>query len=158
MPADTLEEFLQPLVGEPVLAGMLFMAPTSTSLSMMAVRMVQRAAKAGGIGAQFSAGGNLIAVTQTRVMLFRGIVQPLELIAQWPRQSVSGSAERKHRTGNGQRQPLWDQWLLRTTLTTPDGDVRVDLNEERGGRTMLAALGIAVPEQSTSRWRVTGPD
>lgn len=156
MPADTVEQFLEPIVLEPVLAGMLFMAPTATSMSMIAVRMVQRAAKSGGIGAQFSAAGNLIAVTQTRVMLFRGIVQPLELIAQWPRQLVTGVAERKHRTGNGER--LIDQWLLRTTLTTPDGDVRLDLDEVRGGRTMLAALGIAVPEQSPSRWRVTGPD
>ena len=156
MPADSIEQFLEPVVGEPVVAGMLFMAPTATSLSMIAVRMVQRAANSGGIAAQFSAGGNLIAVTRTRVMLFRGIVQPLELIAQWPRQFVTGSAERKHRTGSGER--LIDQWLLRTTLTTPDGAVRLDLDEVRGGRAMLGALGIAVPEQQTSRWRVTGPD
>lgn len=156
MSFDTTEQFLEPLVGEPVLAAMMFMAPTARSLSMIAVRTVQRAMNSGGIAAQFGAGGNLIAVTPTRVMLFRGLIQPLELIAHWPRPFVSGTAVRKHWTGSGEQ--LHDQWLLRTTLATPDGEVRLDLDEERGGRRMLQALGIAVPEQAKSRWRVTGPD
>ncbi len=138
MRPDSTEAFFEPLVGGPVLAGMLFMAPTARSLSMVALRLAQRALKSGWHRCAVRRRGNLIAVTTTRVMLFRGIIQPLELIAQWPRPFVSGAAERKHWTGSGEQ--LHEQWLLRTTLTTPDGDVRLDLDEERGGRKMLEAL------------------
>ena len=57
MQPDSTEAFLEPLVGESVLAAMLFMAPTAGSLSMVALRMAQRALKSGGIAAQFGAGG-----------------------------------------------------------------------------------------------------
>lgn len=138
--------FLEPVLCEPVAAAMPFMSTTSRSLLRTTVRAVQRASHRGGIEARFSPGGNYIAVTTTRVVLLRGPTEPLELLAQWPRHHVSGTARRKHWVGSGEE--LHDQRLLRTTLVVPGGEVRFDLDEQRGGCEMLAALGITVPAGS----------
>lgn len=150
------EQQLEAIVGEPVVCAMLFMPPGARSLFTIMFRLAQRAVRRGGLAAQFWVGGNVIVVTETRVMLYRGISQPLRLLASWRRTSVTGTAKSKHWTGRGAQ--AHDQGLLRTTLVTPNGAVTLDLDEVGGGRAMLQALAIALPEQATSKSWATGPD
>jgi hypothetical protein len=49
--------------------------------------------------------------------------------------------------------------FLRSTMTTPDGQVVLDIDENGGGRNVLRKLGIEVPKQGKSKWWwATGPD
>ena len=143
MSEDTTEARLSIVAGEPVTDGMMFMSTTSRSLLGMALRPLLRAAGKGGIGAKFGAGGNLIGVTATRVLLYRGLVDPFVVIAEWPRSVVTGDAVRKTWVGRGEQ--LHSQDLFKTTLHTPDGDVKLELDQKRGGEKMLKALGISIP-------------
>jgi hypothetical protein len=151
---DSFTELLQPLVGEPLVAAQAFQSSRAHSLAVIVLRLGQRAAGTGGLNAQIGPGSNLIAITATRVVLVRRPGrEPYVVFGDWPRDSVSGAAVRKHLTDNGRRGGHnFNQWMLRTTLQTPDGPVTFDLDEERGGRDTLAALGVPLPELKPKTW------
>lgn len=147
----TISALLAATAGEPVVFGACFSPPRFQSTFLALLRVGQRATGTGGIGGQFAI-NNFIAVTEDRVLLWRGPVKPEQLVAEWPRGSVTGTAVRKHWVSGGQND--WDKFILRTTMATPDGEVVVDLDEKRGGRKMLQTLGIALPPRKPARrWR-----
>ncbi|MCW3016924.1 MAG: hypothetical protein JWO02_4016 [Solirubrobacterales bacterium] len=151
----TVTKMLEAAAGEPVRFGASFSPPRFQSTFLTLWRLGQRATGSGGIGAQFAV-NNYIAVSESRVLLWRGPVQPELLLAQWPRDAVTGTAIRKHWVSGGDLGH--DKWILRTTLSTPDGEVVIDLDEKQGGRKMLRSLGVKVPEQKPRRWWRSSPD
>lgn len=143
---------LEPVVGEPIVRALFFQSARARSMTTVLFRLGQRSAGRGGLNAQIGQ-GNAVVVTATRVVLVRGLQEPYECFGDWPRASVSGTAVRKHivTTGNMVRRDS-EQWMLRTTLMTPDGAVTFDMDEERGGRPMLKALGVPLPPLKKDTW------
>lgn len=145
-------EILEPIVGEPLVAAQTFRSSRASSTSVTLLRLRRHAAGSGDLNAQIGP-GNFIAITATRVVLVRGLREPYTVFGDWPLASVSGAAVRKHLTDNGgQGGHTFSEWMLRTTLQTPGGPVTFDLNEERGGRDILAALGVALPALKPQTW------
>lgn len=150
------QDILEPVVGEPIVRALFFQSSYARSMATVVLRLGQRAAGSGGLDAQIGQ-GNFVVVTATRVVLLRGLQAPYESIGEWSRSSVTGSAVRKHLTST--RRSAWtdqlhtsEQWMLRTTLQTPDGPITFDIDEERGGRPMLKALGVALPPLKKATW------
>lgn len=143
---------LEPVVGEPIVRALFFQSARARSMATVLFRLGQRSAGRGGLNAQIGQ-GNAVVVTATRVVLIRGLQEPYEIFGDWPRAAVSGSAVRKHLiTARTELRDASDQWMLRTTLTTPAGPVTFDMDEERGGRPMLKALGVPLPPLKEDRW------
>jgi hypothetical protein len=154
--ARTVKELVEPAAGEAVIAAGTFAPVGVRSTFMSVLRLARRATGAGGLAAQFQI-NNFIAVTESRVLLWQGNSGLGELIVEWPRGAVSGTAKRKHWVGAGEQ--LRDKWFLRSTMTTPDGQVVLDIDENGGGRNVLRKLGIDVPKRGKSKWWwATGPD
>ncbi len=149
---QSIKDLMEPVVGEPVVRALVFLSSRARSPATVVFRLGQRAAGSGGLNAQIGQ-GNFVVVTKTRVVLVRGLQAPYEIFGQWPCASVTGAAVRKHLSDNGgQGGHDSDQWVLRTTLQTPDGPVTFDIDEERGGRPMLKALGVELPPVKPKTW------
>jgi hypothetical protein len=99
--ARTVKELVEPAAGEAVIAAGTFAPVGVRSTFMSVLRLARRATGAGGLSAQFQI-NNFIAVTESRVLLWQGNSGLGELIVEWPRGAVSGTAKRKHWVGAGE--------------------------------------------------------